>query len=59
MFLTILSAIAFSVGAAMTVHDLSVERQLTIEAPQGVVEVAPVQSETLPPTLPGKASIDR
>jgi len=44
MFLTVLSAIALTVGSAMTIHDLNTEKALAAEEQQApVVEVAPVQ----------------
>ncbi len=44
MFLTVLSAIALTVGSAMTLHDLNSEKALIAQDQQEpIVEVAPVQ----------------
>ena len=44
MFLTVLSAIALTMGGAMTVDSLNAEA-VAAEAQEPVVEVAPIQQE--------------
>jgi hypothetical protein len=45
MFLTVLSAIALTVGGAMTVHQLNEENLTASQEPLPVVEIAPIQQE--------------
>ena len=45
MFLTVLSAIALTVGSAMTIQDVNEEQLAAAQQQEPVVEVAPLQQD--------------
>lgn len=49
MLLTVLSAIALTVGGAMTANALNAEEIAAAESVQPVVEVAPIQQHSIEP----------